>query len=114
MDLRVDWSPEAVEDVEAIADYISRDSEFYARSVVTKISTCTVRLGSFRHKLESNFALPHPSLNTPVEHHRIQSSQGVRARLRPTHTVMFLPSSSYQVIAALDRIARVRQVQVTA
>jgi hypothetical protein len=37
MDLRVDWSLGAIEDVEAIAEYISRDSEFYARAVVTKI-----------------------------------------------------------------------------
>ena len=37
MDLKVDWSPEAVEDLESIAEYIGRDSEFYARGVVTKI-----------------------------------------------------------------------------
>ena len=47
MDLRVDWSPEAVEDIEAIADYISRDSEFYARSVVTKIVEVSRSLGEF-------------------------------------------------------------------
>jgi len=37
MDFRVTWSPEAIEDVEAIAEYVGRDSEFYARAVVTKI-----------------------------------------------------------------------------
>ncbi len=37
MDLKVAWSPEAIEDVESIADYIGRDSEFYARAVATKI-----------------------------------------------------------------------------
>ncbi len=37
MDYRVDWSPEALEDVESIAEYISRDSEFYAKAVVTAI-----------------------------------------------------------------------------
>ena len=37
MDYRVTWSPEAVEDLESIAEYIERDSIFYARSVVTKI-----------------------------------------------------------------------------
>jgi len=31
------WSPEAVEDIESIADYIARDSEGYASAVVTKI-----------------------------------------------------------------------------
>ncbi len=37
MDFRVIWSPEAMEDVAAIAEYVGRDSEFYARAVVTKI-----------------------------------------------------------------------------
>ena len=37
MDLKVRWSPEAVEDVESIADYIGRDSQFYARATVSKI-----------------------------------------------------------------------------
>lgn len=36
MDLKVEWSPEAIEDIESIAKYIQRDSEFYARAVVTK------------------------------------------------------------------------------
>jgi len=47
MDLRVDWSLEAIEDVEAIAEYISRDSEFYARAVVTKIVEVSRSLGEF-------------------------------------------------------------------
>lgn len=37
MDLEVEWSPEATEDLESIADYIARDSEFYARAVVAEI-----------------------------------------------------------------------------
>ena len=37
MALQVKWSPEAVEDVEFIAEYISRDSQFYARATVSKI-----------------------------------------------------------------------------
>ncbi len=37
MDLKVVWSPEAIEDVESIAEYIGRDSEFYAGAVATKI-----------------------------------------------------------------------------
>jgi len=31
------WSPEAIEDLEAIAAYIERDSAWYARAVVSKI-----------------------------------------------------------------------------
>ena len=31
------WSPEAVEDIDAIAAYIGRDSPWYARAVASKI-----------------------------------------------------------------------------
>lgn len=37
MDHEVEWSPEAMEDLDSIAEYIARDSEFYARAVVTEI-----------------------------------------------------------------------------
>lgn len=37
MDYTVIWSPEAIEDVDAIAMYITRDSVFYAGAVVAKI-----------------------------------------------------------------------------
>ena len=37
MEYRVTWSPEALEDLESIAEYIGRDSLFYAQSVVSKI-----------------------------------------------------------------------------
>jgi plasmid stabilization system protein ParE len=47
MDLKIVWSPEAAEDLEAIAEYISRDSEFYARAVVTKIVDTAKGLPAF-------------------------------------------------------------------
>lgn len=31
------WSPEAIEDLNSIRDYIARDSLFYARSVVRRV-----------------------------------------------------------------------------
>ena len=37
MDYTIVWSPDAVEDIEAIGEYISRDSEFYAESTVLRI-----------------------------------------------------------------------------
>jgi len=37
MDLEVRWSPEAIEDLEAIAEYIARDSVYYARTVVSEM-----------------------------------------------------------------------------
>lgn len=37
MALRLGWSPEAIEDIEAIASYIERDSPWYAKAVASKI-----------------------------------------------------------------------------
>ncbi|MFZ1711529.1 MAG: type II toxin-antitoxin system RelE/ParE family toxin [Nitrosomonas sp.] len=47
MDLEIRWSPEATEDLEAIAEYITRDSEFYARAVVTEILSVSRSIGEF-------------------------------------------------------------------
>ena len=47
MAYEVVWSPTALEDVEAIASYISRDSFSYAGAVVRKIINSTRNLESF-------------------------------------------------------------------
>lgn len=47
MDFKVVWSPEAGEDIESIADYISKDSQFYASSVVTRVVDLAGSLGEF-------------------------------------------------------------------
>lgn len=44
---RVVWSPQAIADVEAIAEFIEKDSPFYARAVVTKIVSSTRRLAFY-------------------------------------------------------------------
>ena len=41
MAYRVVWSPKAVEDVEAIAAYIARDSPSYAAAVIQKVIAIT-------------------------------------------------------------------------
>jgi toxin ParE1/3/4 len=43
----VRWSPQAISDVQAIAEYIERDSPFYAKAVVTKIMDSTRQLAEF-------------------------------------------------------------------
>ncbi len=45
MNYQVIWSPEATEDLELIAEYIARDSEFYSHTVVTKILDLTRTIG---------------------------------------------------------------------
>ncbi len=47
MGLEVKWSPEAAEDLESIAEYIARDSEYYARAVVTEILSISRNVGEF-------------------------------------------------------------------
>jgi addiction module RelE/StbE family toxin len=47
MDYRVVWSPRALDDVESIASYISRDSTAHASAVVTKIIRATRTLKRF-------------------------------------------------------------------
>lgn len=47
MDKEVIWSPEAVEDLESIISYISKDSEFYASAVATKILDSTKQIRNF-------------------------------------------------------------------
>jgi plasmid stabilization system protein ParE len=47
MAYQVEWSPRAVEDVEALALYISADSTAYAAAVVKKILETTRNLSRF-------------------------------------------------------------------
>jgi len=47
VDIGVEWSPEASEDLESIVEYIARDSEFYARAVVSKILEASRNLIDF-------------------------------------------------------------------
>lgn len=44
---KLSWSPEAVEDVQAIASYIERDSAWYAQVVVEKIMTVAEAISDF-------------------------------------------------------------------
>lgn len=47
MDCRVTWSPTALDDVDAIAEYINRDSPAYTRAVVNKILDTARKLEVF-------------------------------------------------------------------
>jgi len=47
MDLEVRWSPEASEDLEAIAEYIARNSGYYARAVVSEMLLASRSIGEF-------------------------------------------------------------------
>jgi toxin ParE1/3/4 len=47
MDYRLIWSPQAIEDIIAIAEYIGRDSSIYAESTVERIFQAPERLIKF-------------------------------------------------------------------
>jgi plasmid stabilization system protein ParE len=47
MGTRVSWSPEAIDDVDTLAAYISKDSPYYASAVVKKILDTADSLGKF-------------------------------------------------------------------
>ena len=49
MALRLGWSPEAIEDIEAIASYIERDSPWYAKAVASKIVQTAETIPDFPH-----------------------------------------------------------------
>ncbi len=47
MDYKLVWSPQAIEDIQAIAEYIARDSTSYAESTVERIFRAPERLIQF-------------------------------------------------------------------
>ena len=47
MDYKLIWSPQAIEDIEAIAEYIARDSTIYAESTVERIFQAPEKLIQF-------------------------------------------------------------------
>lgn len=59
---RVVWSRKAVEDVDAIATYIGRDSASYAAAVVQKILNVTQALSQSQHPGEAIAEFGDPTL----------------------------------------------------
>lgn len=59
---RVAWTPQAIADVEAIRDYISRDSRCYADLVVEQIVGAVGRLAEFPHSGRAVPERPDPKL----------------------------------------------------
>lgn len=64
MAYRVVWSPKAVEDVEAIAAYIARDSPSYAAAVVCRVIEITNNL---QHDAKQGRLIPEIEESTIIE-----------------------------------------------
>jgi len=86
MDRKVAWSPEAIEDVESIAAYIGRDSEFYARAVSTRIVEMTREIGS----------LPWAGRVVPE-----LSDEKIRARFVYTYRIVYRIKEDHILIVAV-------------
>lgn len=77
------WSPEALEDVDAIAAYIARDSGFYAAAVVEKVLATAASLNNFPQA-----GRVVPELNQPDLRERFVYSYRLIYRIEPKRIVV--------------------------
>jgi len=77
------WSPEALEDIEAIAAYIARDSTFYAGAVVEKMLVAAAALNQFP---ESGRIVP--ELNQPDIRERFVYSYRLIYQIEPARILV--------------------------
>jgi plasmid stabilization system protein ParE len=77
------WSPEALEDVDAIAAYVARDSVFYAGAVVEKMLTTASGLNHF--PLSGRVV---PELNRPDIRERFVYSYRLIYRIEPARILV--------------------------
>jgi toxin ParE1/3/4 len=83
MAVKLSWSPEALEDIEAIASYIERDSPWYAETVVSKIITVAESIPEF-----PEIGRIVPELGTSEIRERFVYSYRLIYRLEPTRIVI--------------------------
>lgn len=88
------WSPEAVEDLEAIAAYIERDSAWYAKAVVSKIVETAESIPQF------------PELGRAVPEMGVYS---IRERLVHNYRLIYQIENDRILIAAIVHTSRLLQ-----
>jgi len=93
MAVRLDWSPQALEDVEAIASYIERDSGWYAKAVVSKIVETAESIPDF-----PDLGRMVPEIGDPA----------VRERLVYTYRIIYRIQNEHILIAAVVHGSRLR------
>ena len=72
------WSPEAIEDIESIASYIERDSDWYAKAVATKIVETAETIPEF-----PELGRVVPEVGDPAIRERFAYSYRIIYRLEP-------------------------------
>lgn len=96
------WSPEALEDVDAIAAYIARDSVFYAASVVEKMLATAASLNHFPQT-----GRVVPELNQPDLRERFIYSYRLIYRIEPQRILVTAVIHGKRLLedATADRLA---------
>ena len=96
------WSPEALEDVDAIAAYIARDSVFYATAVVEKILGLAAALNRFPQA-----GRVVPELNQPELRERFVYSYRLIYRIEPQRILVTAVIHGKRLLedATADRLA---------
>ena len=96
------WSPEALEDVDAIAAYIARDSIFYAAAVVEKMLVAAADLNRFPQA-----GRVVPELNQPDVRERFVYSYRLIYRIEPQRILVTAVIHGKRLLedATADRLA---------
>ena len=100
------WSPEAVEDVEAIALYIERDSSYYAQAVVSRIVSL---VDSIPERPELGRVVP--EIRKPEYRERFIHKYRIIYRIEPEHILIAaVIHGSRQLEPLVERIHRVQEI----
>ena len=100
------WSPEAVEDIEAIANYIERDSSHYARAVVSRIVALAEAIPE-----HPNLGRVVPELRSPNYRERFVHKYRIIYRVEPERILIAaVIHGSRQLEPLADRIQGVQEI----
>ena len=99
MDYQVSWSPQALDDVDGVAEYIARDSVFYASAVVDKIKETSKTLALFPLRGRQV-----PELGDTEIHERFIYSYRLIYRIRADEVLIIALLHGRQLLDIADRI----------
>ncbi len=100
------WSPEAVEDVEAIAQYIERDSSYYAQAVVSRVVSLVESIPD-----QPELGRVVPEIQNPDFRERFIHKYRIIYRIKPERIlVVAVIHGSRQLEPLVDRIHSVQEI----
>ncbi len=100
------WSPEAIEDVESIVNYIERDSAYYARAVVSRIISLAETIPD-----HPQLGRVVPELNDPDFRERFVHKYRVIYRIEPDRILIAAEIHGSRLLDPLvEQIHRVQEI----